>query len=72
MKKKAVTVNVQIQMDIIDGQDEVGQVQDVLEAMNKAATSAAIIAEPQIFISDISNSDIIDASTEEEERDEEE
>ncbi len=70
MKTKTINVNVQIQMDITKGIDEVSQVKDVLELMNSAVSSAGINAEPQIFASDISKSDIIDNESEETESNE--
>ncbi|MBP7845860.1 MAG: hypothetical protein KA007_00285 [Candidatus Pacebacteria bacterium] len=67
MKTKTVTVNVQIQMDINKDENEVTQVQNVLEAMNSAVSSASIHADPQIFISDISGADIFDVPNDDEE-----
>lgn len=63
METKTVNVNVQIQMDITKGSDDVGQVQNVLELMNSAISKADIKAEPQIFVSDISKADIIDSNS---------
>lgn len=71
MKTKTVNVNVQIQMDIQEGGDEVSQVQDVLELMNDAVAKSGIKASPQIFISDISSSDIMNQESDSEEENEE-
>lgn len=70
METKTVNVNVQIQMDITKGSDDVGQVQDVLELMNSAISKAGIKAEPQIFVSDISKADIIDSNSDDDNEDE--
>ncbi len=70
MKTKTVNVNVQIQMDIQEGGDEVSQVQDVLELMNDSISKSGIKASPQIFISDISSSDITEQESDEENEDE--
>ncbi len=64
MSKKTVTVSVQIQMDVEDNDNVLGQVQDVLEAVNEAISTSGIEAQPQVFISDISHSDIIDSNVE--------
>ena len=69
METKTVNVNVQIQMDITKGSDDVGQVQDVLELINSAISKAGIKAEPQIFVSDISKSDIIDSNSDDDNED---
>ena len=66
MAKKTVTVAVQIQMDIIEGDEALPQVQDTLEFINNAISAYSIDGQPQIFISDISNSDIIENEDEEE------
>lgn len=54
---KTVTVNVQIQLDI-KGEDELGEVQDALDAVNEVLGQTKLNCEPQIFTSDISRSDI--------------
>lgn len=63
--RKTVTVSVQIQMDVETRKDTLPQVQDVLELMNKVVDNYGIDASPQIFISDISDSDIIENEDEE-------
>jgi hypothetical protein len=63
--RKTVTVSVQIQMDIKTKNDILPQVQDVLELMNEVVSDCRIDASPQIFISDISDSDIIENEDEE-------
>lgn len=55
---KTVTVTVQIQMDVDANKDVLSQVQNTLELMNNEVSS--IDSSPQIFMSDISNSDIIE------------
>ena len=67
MKTKTVTVTVQIQMDILDNGNEVSQVQDALENMNRIVSSTFTNEEPQIFVSDISGADIFDVPNDEEE-----
>jgi hypothetical protein len=70
MNRKTITVAVQIQMDISGNNDTLAQVQDVLEAMNEAVSAGGIEAQPQIFISDISDSDIIENEIDDEDGDE--
>ncbi|MEK6829804.1 MAG: hypothetical protein AABY15_06820 [Nanoarchaeota archaeon] len=65
--KKPVTVQVQIQMDIDPRKNAVEQIKDTLETMNKIVGMSELDASPQIFVSDISASDVIDAENDEEE-----
>ena len=60
MNTKTITVAVQIQMDIINEENALEQVKNALEAVNNAIYTSEIDAQPQIFISDISESDIIE------------
>jgi len=62
---ETITVNVQIQMDAKKGEDALTQVQNTLEVMNNIISMSELEAQPQIFISDISDSDIITAELEE-------
>lgn len=58
---KTVTVTVTVQMNVNTGRrDILPQVQDALEEMNNAISGCEIEAQPQIFISDVSDSDIIE------------
>jgi hypothetical protein len=56
---KTITVAVQIQMDIKENQDSLTQVKDTLELMNTIISASKIEAQPQIFISEITNQYII-------------
>jgi len=62
---KAITVTVQIQLLIKEGGNDLTEVQDTLEVMNNIVGASELEAEPKIFISDISASDIIDVEEEE-------
>lgn len=59
MNTTTVTVNVQVQMDVNKNNPLLEQVQNVLEVMNNIVSMSEIEAQPQIFISDINDSDII-------------
>lgn len=55
---RTVRVNVQIQMDIPEG-DWVGNVFSVLEAINENLTAINMESQPQIFTSELDMSDIL-------------
>jgi hypothetical protein len=57
---KKVTVTVQIQMDVNTRQDILPQVKDTLEWMNSTISASEIDAQPQIFVSDITDLDILE------------
>lgn len=59
---KTIEIKVHIQMDIRNVGDPLKQVQDALEQMN--VLTQKMEQQPQIFISDLNSSDIIDVSTE--------
>jgi hypothetical protein len=63
---KKVIVTVQIQMDIKDG-EKLPQIQDILEEANNSMIGVS--GDPQMFFSDISNSDIIEDDEEIDARD---
>ena len=63
---ETITVNVQIQMDVKGSEDVLKQVQDTLELMNDIISMSDLESQPQIFISDISHSDIFFNDSEEE------
>lgn len=54
---KTVTVTVHIQMDV-NGTDILKEVQETLDVMNNIVRQSELNAQPQIFVSDINNSDI--------------
>lgn len=58
---QTVTVNVQIQMDV-NGTDTLKEVQNTLDLMNTIVGQSELDAQPQIFVSDISKSDIIEGA----------
>ena len=62
---ETITVNVQIQMSVKKGENTLTQVQNTLETMDNIISMSELEAYPQIFISDISESDIITAELEE-------
>lgn len=63
METKTITVNVQIQMDVNVNENTLTQVQNTLEVMNNIISMSELEVQPQIFISDISESDIINVES---------
>lgn len=69
---KTVTVNVPMQMDIPESGDALTHVLNVLDAVNTTLYGSGIEAQPQVFTSGISNSDLLVNNDEEEEEENDE
>lgn len=67
---KTINVFISVQMDIKEGQDQVEQVRDVLEAMDEVIRNSGLEASPSIFSSDVDNSSIVEVDNEDEDEDE--